>query len=355
VKLERFVHERSAGWEELDELIGRAGARGDRLDPTDICRLAALYRSASADLALARRISLAASGTARLESLVLRAYVIVYGKADRAESAWQFLNRGLWRQIRANIGNVGISASILFGGLLLGVIWALAEPATAVGLLPSSFHASTQTGNGGFYGISIAARGGLAASIFVNNIEVACLALAGGFTFGLMTAFSLAYNGALIGVLGALEWKSGGFDQFVRLVVPHGLLELSCIILAGSCGVAVARALIDPGRSTRSTALANLVPRLGACLLGAMTFLVVAGITEGVVTPWDLPTPVALSVGGVLAGTFWALVIIRGRPLQASMLLEPDVGGHARRSEALRRRFDHSRPGGLEKAGGAGA
>jgi uncharacterized membrane protein SpoIIM required for sporulation len=314
VKLERFVAERSPQWEELDALVGRAGSRGDRLDPAELSRLASLYRSATADLALARRLFPAAAGTARLQSLVGRAFVIVYGKAGRTESAWQFLNRTMWQQIRANLACVVIAASILGGSIVLGMIWALFQPSVAAGLLPASFHATTHSSRGGFYGISIAGRGGLAVSIFVHNIEVACLALAGGFSFGLMTAFSLAYNGALLGVLGTLEWRAGGFDQFVRLVLPHGLLELSCIVLAGSAGLAIARALVDPGRATRAAALGRLVPMLGASLLGAMLFLVVAGLTEGIITPFDLPTAAALGIGFALAVSFWTLVFVRGRP-----------------------------------------
>jgi hypothetical protein len=44
-----------------------------------------------------------------------------------------------------------------------------------------------------------------------------------------------------------------------------------------------------------------------------MGFLVVAGLTEGIVTPWDLAPPVAFAVGIALAGSFWCLVFARGR------------------------------------------
>jgi uncharacterized membrane protein SpoIIM required for sporulation len=212
----------------------------------------------------------------------------------------------------------------MVGCSALGAVWALADPGSAAGIVPGGFHVRGGSFHGGFYGISVPARAGLAVGIFVNNIGVALLALAGGFTFGVLTAYSLAYNGALLGVLGALEWRGGGFDAFVRLVVPHGLLELSSIALAGGAGLAIARALIDPGRATRSEALGRLVPVIGACTLGTVIFLVVAGLTEGFITPWDLPTVPAVLLGAVLAGGFWAMVIVRGgadataaRPLTA--------------------------------------
>jgi len=312
MKLERFLAQRSGDWSELEALLSRGGAVGAKLSPAEIRRLGALYRAAAADLALARRSFPGTGGTLRLQALVTTAHGVVYGRAERQETVGEFFSHGLWRRVRQSIGCIGIAAAVMVGATLLGAIWALAEPAAASGLLPAGFRATGGSFHGNFYGVSVTARGGLAVAIFVNNIEVAFMALAGGFTLGVLTAYSLAYNGALLGVLGALEWRAGGFDAFVRLVVPHGLLELSCISLAGGAGLVIARALIDPGRRSRADALGRLVPVVGACALGAVVFLVVAGLTEGFVTPWDLPLVPAVGVGVVLSGGFWAMVVLPG-------------------------------------------
>jgi uncharacterized membrane protein SpoIIM required for sporulation len=211
------------------------------LDPDELRRLGTLYRSAAADLAVARRSYPDTAGTRRLQALVASAYGVVYSRAERDETPGEFLSHGLWRRIRQNIRCVGIAAAVMFGCTALGAVWALADPSSAIGILPAGFHVTGHPSHGGFYGISVPARAGLAVGIFTNNIEVAFLALAGGFTFGVLTVYSLAYNGALLGVLGAFEWRGGGFDEFVRLIVPHGLLELSCISLAGGAGLAIAR------------------------------------------------------------------------------------------------------------------
>jgi uncharacterized membrane protein SpoIIM required for sporulation len=312
MKLERFLADRSADWSELEALLARSGGQGAKLAPDELRRVGVLYRSAAADLAVARRSFAHTNGTLRLQALVASAYGLVYSRAERTETPSEFLRRGLWYQIRQNIGCVGVAAAVMFGFTALGVVWALVDPGAAIGILPAGFHASGGNFHGGFFGISVPARAGLAFGIFTNNIEVSLLALAGGFTFGLLTVYSLAYNGALLGVLGALEWRGGGFDEFVRLIVPHGLLELSCISLAGGAGLAIARVLIDPGRRTRADALGRLVPVLGACTLGTVIFLIVAGLTEGFITPWNLPTVPALLVGLALAGGFWSMVILRG-------------------------------------------
>jgi len=336
MKLERFLADRSGDWAELEALLSRSGVSGGNLTPDELMRFGTLYRSAAADLALARRSFPGTTGTLRLQALVASAYGVVYSRAQRDETPREFIAHGLWRRIRQNIACVGIAAGVMFGFTALGAIWALADPSAAIGLLPSGFHAAGHSFHGNFYGISVPARGGLAVQIFVNNIVVSLMALAGGFTFGVLTVYSLAYNGALLGVLGAFEWRGGGFDEFVRLIVPHGLLELSCISLAGGAGLAIAKVLIDPARRTRSEALGQLVPVIGACTLGTIMFLVVAGLTEGFITPWNLPTIPALLVGVTLAGSFWLMVIVRGRPAaggfgqsEARPLFENQVGVNA--------------------------
>ena len=54
MKVERFIAEREGDWRELDELL-RSRRRARRRHVPQVLRLAALYRGAAADLALARR------------------------------------------------------------------------------------------------------------------------------------------------------------------------------------------------------------------------------------------------------------------------------------------------------------
>ena len=48
-------------------------------------------------------------------------------------------------------------------------------------------------------------------------------------------------------------------------------------------------------------------------VLGTAPWLVVAGLSEGLVTPRFLPLPAALLYGVVLASTYWGLVLTLGR------------------------------------------
>jgi hypothetical protein len=49
-------------------------------------------------------------------------------------------------------------------------------------------------------------------------------------------------------------------------------------------------------------------------VLGTMPWLVLAGVIEGFVSPTHPPLAVAIAIGVLAAGTFWTLVIVRGKP-----------------------------------------
>ena len=159
---------------------------------------------------------------------------------------------------------------------------------------------------------------GFSAAIFTNNARVALVAYAGGLTGGAITVVSLVFNGLLVGLIAGLAVQAGSGEAFWRLVVPHGVLELSLIVVAGAAGLRTGWALVHPGHRTRVEALA-VEGRAGVEMaLGAALLLVPTGLVEGFVTPRGLSLWSALAVGVALGAVFWALVWWRGRPAPAS-------------------------------------
>ena len=135
---------------------------------------------------------------------------------------------------------------------------------------------------------------------------------AGGLLLGLGTLAVLVYNGLMVGALAGITIQAGNFDVFLRYVLPHGVLELSCFAVAAAAGLRLGWALIDPGWLTRGEALRREARPAVAMIIGTAPWLVVAGLTEGFVTPHALPLPAALAVGFGLGGSFWGLVFARG-------------------------------------------
>jgi uncharacterized membrane protein SpoIIM required for sporulation len=147
--------------------------------------------------------------------------------------------------------------------------------------------------------------------IFTNNIRVAFLAFAGGITAGLITAALLAYNGLTLGVLAAVSQQMGLAGRFWSLIVPHGLLELSCIAAAAAAGFRLAGGIVDPGPLPRSASIGRAARPAVEMAGGTAILLVIAGLIEGFITPQDLPLPEALAVGICAAALFWVPLLLR--------------------------------------------
>jgi uncharacterized membrane protein SpoIIM required for sporulation len=317
MNLDAFLREGSPAWEELEALLDRAGSRPERLGVEGVLELGRLYRAVVADLALARRRFPGDPVLERLEPLALRARHAVYGERRRAGSLREFLTRGYWRDVRAHRALLAVSLTAMFAPTLLACAWAIHDPGAAIGLVPSAYRAAADPGVRHLSGVGLSTQAALASSIYTHNIAVTFATFAGGLALGAGTLFLLAYNGLLLGTLAGLTIQAGTFSVFIRYIVPHGLLELSCISIAGVAGLRLARALIDPGLRSRGEALRADARSAVLMVLGTAPWLVVAGLTEGFVTPRDLPVPAALAVGGALALLFWSLVLTRGRHRRA--------------------------------------
>jgi uncharacterized membrane protein SpoIIM required for sporulation len=310
--LDTFLTTREPDWQRLGDALRRSRGRPDRLGAAGALELGALYRSAAADLALARRRFPGESVVDRLEILVREGRQAVYGRRVRRPGLRAFVTTGYWREVRRRPGALAIAWIALIGPALLAAGWALADPGAAIGLIPQQFR--------GVAGplahharLSGADQASLASEIFTNNIRVSLVAFAGGLTLGVATLAVVAYNGVLVGALAGLTLDGGSFETFVRYVAPHGLLELSCIAVSACAGLRVGWAVIDPGPVTRLESLRDAARGAVVLVLGTAVWLVVAGLTEGFLTPRGVGLPTALGVGFGLAGIYWALVVWRGR------------------------------------------
>ena len=315
MNLDRFLHEREPAWAELRALVGAAKGRPERLGASSVRRLGTLYRSTAADLALARRRFPSDPSVARLEDLVGRARHLVYAPVARRSSVPAFFGHGYWRRVAERPLVLVVSALLLLVPLGLGAVWAGDDPASATGVVPAAFQGGGERrGEGTDLGLSTAESTTLSTQIFVNNIRVTLTAFAGGISAGLLTAAALIFNGLVIGVVGGLAARGGDMDAFVELVAPHGVLELSCIVVAGGAGLRMGWSLVDPGRRPRRRALAEEARSAAELALGTAPWLVLAGLVEGFLTPAGIGLGPALAVGLALGGVYWMLVWRLGRP-----------------------------------------
>ena len=313
MNLERFLARGEPRWSELERLVERSRGRPERLGPDGVRRLGSLYRAAVADLALARRSFARDPARRRLELLVPRARQAVYGSAPRRGSVWQFVSRGYWRRVRERPLPLGLGTLLLLGPAIGAATWALGDPGAAIGLVPEEFRAAIDPDLGGRE-IPVDRQAELAGAIFTNNVRVTLLAFAAGIAVGLGTAAVVIYNGMFIGAVAGLAAGSGHGGEFVELVAPHGVLELSCIVVAAAAGLRLGWSIVEPGTRTRTQSLAAEGRRTIELVIGTAPWLVIAGLVEGFVTPRAIGPLGALAVGVPLGVVYWSLVLWRGAP-----------------------------------------
>lgn len=311
MNLDAFLVERRSDWDELGQAVAGRNGRPEQLGPDGVRRLGQLYRAAAADLALLRRTHGSDASVRSLEDLVGRARLAVYDSEPRRESLRHFVSRGYWQRVRERPALLMIAWAFLLVSGVLGAVWAAHDPAAAVGILPQGFQGVAEP-HSGIPRIGGTRAGAVSTQIFTNNIQVMFLSFAAGITGGIGTGLLLLYNGLLLGVVGGLGFGLGTGGQFVELVAPHGVLELSCIAVGASAGLRIGWALVAPGPRKRGTALRLESRRAVEIVIGTMPWLVVAGLVEGFVTPQRIGVVPGLAVGFGLGAIYWALVIWRG-------------------------------------------
>lgn len=322
LRSDRFRIEREADWARIDAMVtAMEKGRHKSLSDDDVMALPVLYRNLLSSLSIARESSLDAGLIAYLESLTLRAYFIVYGTRTTF-GGWcrSFFGGGLSRAVRAIWVDILIALAAMVIGALLGFWLVDADPQWFYRLVPAQFSdvrvpgASREALLGTLFGkqegegLSV-----FAAYLFNNNAQVAIMAFALGFAFGVPTVLLLVYN---MTTLGAMLWVFGSrglTTEFIGWLSIHGTTELLAILLAGAAGLHIGRALGFPGQRHHLAALSAAGRTAAQVMAGVIVMLICAGLLEGFARQLIQSTPVRYAIGyGIL--TLWLAYFFAFRP-----------------------------------------
>ncbi len=321
MKSVEFRREREKDWAELERLIAEAEKKGlQNMSARDLAALPVHYRAALSSLSVARAISLDANLLLYLENLSNRAFIKIYGVRHRlGEVFLLFLNRRFPAEIRAFRWLVLLATLILALGAVSGYVQVMHDPDNYYNLVSVDYaqgrdpSASTEELREVLYDQDATFWGGLAhftSFLFTHNSQVGILCFALGFALGLPTFYLLFITGQILGAMSALHHQHGLLLEFLAWVFPHGVTELSAIIICGAAGLALARALVFPGRRRRLASLAAMGRRAGLMVLGAVGMFAVAALIEGLFRQLVHPVPIRLAVVAVTA-VLWAWYFTR--------------------------------------------
>jgi uncharacterized membrane protein SpoIIM required for sporulation len=154
-----------------------------------------------------------------------------------------------------------------------------------------------------------------------NNISVSFLAFALGITFGLGTLYLMVFNGLMVGTLAGLCYTHGLGIPFWSFVLPHGVIELTAIFIAGGAGFLLGGALLFPGDLPRKDALPKRARQAGRLILGCVPLLVIAGIVEAFFSPIQVHAGLKFGMAGLLLALLLCYLLLprpAPRPLSQS-------------------------------------
>ncbi|GCD92023.1 stage II sporulation protein M [Nocardioides sp. LS1] len=305
--LDAYVLAQAHEWQRLEKLT-----RKRRLTGAESDELVERYQQVATHLSVVRTSAPDASLIAHLSSLLARAR---NRAAGTRVSTWHglagffvhrfpaALYRLRWWWLGTLAANVAVTAVMM--------LWLLDHPNVEQSMLsPAEIDQLVNHDFEGYY--SEYAAGHFAAQVWINNAWVSALCLAMG-VLGFPVVIALFRNIANLAVIGSIMTRHHQGGHFWGLILPHGLLELTAVFVAGGVGLRLFWSWVEPGELTRGQSLAREGRTAGTVALGLVAVLFVSGLIEAFVTPSPLPTWARIGIGVLAESCFLAYVFVVGR------------------------------------------
>lgn len=312
---DRFISQRKNAWQRLEDLLkmlDHASLR--RLGREEVRELGRIYRRTASDLAIARAESRDPRLVNYLNSLVIRAHGRIYrADAQGGKRVRRYFTHELPQTFRRTWRYTFLAFTVFSVFAVLSFVITKYDPefSELVGVSPSFRELTIETKTHWWESLNDANQQG-ASFIMTNNIQVTIYTFAFGALAGLGTLFYMAYNGAAIASVLALTYNAGFGNDLVTFMVGHGVIELSCIFIAGGAGLLIGSAMIMPGDLTRADALRTRGMEAVRLMIGVALLLVVAGTIEGFVSPAPIDPRIKYSIAALTGLALYSYLLFVG-------------------------------------------
>lgn len=309
VDLQRFIVRGQPHWQALEaQLVRLERDPGLALSLDEITRLHALYERASCDLAELDNSVSEPALQASLSNLVTRAYSEIHATPLRrvrfAPAAW-FL-RTFPQAFRRQFRFFALACAITLGGTLFGAAALTFDPPSRSVLLPFGHdrldprkrvereESSSLKNTEG--------RQNFSAFLLQNNARVSFFTLAAGIAYGIGSGLLLFYNGAMLGGICA-DYLLAGQGRFLAAwLLPHGTVEIPCILIAGQAGLLLGAVLFGQrSRQRFGLRVRAVLPDLATLVGGATVLLAYAALVESFLSQYHSPALYPLKIAFGLA------------------------------------------------------
>lgn len=300
-----WLSERRERWQRL---LGLIRSRRQDLDLSQAREVLDGYGEVARDLSLARRQVPGTVLHRTAESLYRRLHDAIHRRPRNVLGSLLHLYA---TQLPAAVGrmraDIVVAVGLFLAAALAGYLMVLHHPDTGGWFLSEQMMRMVQQGRLWTDDlVNVMPSSVLAWEITTNNVSVAITAFALGMLFGLGTLYILSVNGLMLGAVLAYTQVFDMHLRLIRFIVPHGLVELSIIVLAAAAGLGLGRALARPGPGGRVEALRASAGDAGTLAAASVPFLIGSGLIEGYVSP----DPSIGMAARVATGVGWLVVML---------------------------------------------
>lgn len=307
--VDAFVLAHQDTWTRLEQLVKKRR----RLSGAEVDELVDLYQRVSTHLSMVRSATSDSVLIGRLSSLVARARAAVTGA--HAPMWHEFVR--FWTVsfpvVAYRAWRWWLATAVVFFAVVVVIgVWVAGSHEVQSALsTPDEIEHLVNHDFASYY--SEHPAGSFALRVWVNNSWVAAQCIAFSILLGIPIPWVLFQNAANLGVIGGLMTNAGKADVLFGLLIPHGLLELTAVFLAGAVGMRLGWTVISPGDRPRGQVLAEQGRAVVAAAVGLAGVLLVSGLIEALVTPSPLPTFLRIGIGVAAEAAFLGYVVHFGR------------------------------------------
>lgn len=120
--------------------------------------------------------------------------------------------------------------------------------------------------------------------ITLNNIMVSFKVFIYGFFASVGTGFFLFYNGLMVGTFLMFFYQESELAQALPVIMLHGTVELTSIVIAAAAGFTMGNSLLFPGTYSRLASFKMGALKGLKIVMGLVPFFILAGFIESFIT-----------------------------------------------------------------------
>lgn len=289
-----FVKRNRAKWQRLEALVSN---QGPAITPDEA---SSLYIELNDDLSYAQTFYPGSQVTAYLNGLAAGMHRHIY--RNQRTGLGQFVS--FWKTelpllMAKNRKALWISAAVFGLAVLVGALSARYDD-TFVRLIMGDYYVNMTLENikagkpMAVYGS--AGTMDMFLGITLNNIMVSFYAFAYGLLLSYGTWIILLKNGIMLGAFQYFMYDQGVLRESVMAIWLHGVVEISCIVIAGAAGIVMGNSILFPGTYTRLASFKRGAMDGVKMVTGLVPCFILAGFIESFITRHSATMPTAMNL-----------------------------------------------------------